>query len=32
MIDAWTDFCKFGNPGWPAYKQNEPFKETFDIE
>ncbi len=32
MIDAWTDFCKFGNPGWPAYKQKEPFKETFDIE
>ena len=32
MLDAWTDFCKFGNPGWPAYKQNTPFKEEFDIE
>jgi len=32
MLDAWTDFCKFGNPGWPAYKQDEPFKQLFDVE
>jgi para-nitrobenzyl esterase len=32
MLDAWTDFCKFGNPGWPAYGHDGPFKETFDIE
>ncbi len=32
MLDAWTDFCKFGNPGWPAYGHDGSFKETFDIE
>ena len=32
MLDAWTDFCKFGKPGWPAYKQDKPFKENFNIE
>ena len=32
MLDAWTDFCKFGNPGWAAYKQGAPFKQNFDIE
>ena len=32
MLDAWTSFCRSGNPGWPAYKHGEPFKQLFDIE
>ena len=32
MLDAWTSFCRTGNPGWPAYKHDEPFKQLFDIE
>jgi len=32
MLDAWTDFCKFGNPGWPAYGHDGPFKESFNIQ
>ena len=32
MIDAWTSFCRSGNPGWPAYKHDKPYKELFDIE
>ena len=32
MLDAWTDFCKSGNPGWPAYKQEKPYKECFNVE
>ena len=32
MLDAWTAFCKDGNPGWPAFKQDEPSKQLFDIE
>lgn len=32
MLDAWTDFCKFGNPGWPAYGHDGPFKQEFNIE
>jgi len=32
MLDAWTTFCKDGNPGWPAYKHDEPYKKLFDIE
>ena len=32
MLDAWTDFCKFGNPGWPAYGHDGPFKENFNIQ
>ena len=32
MLDAWTDFCKAGNPGWPAYKQDKPFKQLFDVQ
>ena len=31
MLDAWTDFCKNGNPGWPAYKQDQPYKKEFNI-
>ena len=32
MLDAWTAFCRTGNPGWPAYKQDQPFKQLFDVE
>ena len=32
MLDAWTSFCKTGNPGWPPYKHSEPFKQLFDVE
>lgn len=32
MLDAWTSFCRTGNPGWPAYKQDKPYKQLFDIE
>jgi len=32
MIDAWTAFCKDGNPGWAPYKHDAPYKECFDIE
>ena len=32
MLDAWTDFCKFQNPGWPAYGHDGPFKESFNIQ
>ena len=28
MLDAWTDFCKTGNPGWEAY----PHKELLDTK
>lgn len=31
MLDAWTGFCKTSNPGWPAYKYDQPFKQLFDI-
>ncbi len=32
MVDAWTNFCKNGNPGWPAYKHDKPFKKEFDVK
>ena len=32
MVDAWTAFCRDGNPGWPAYKHDQPFKQDFDID
>lgn len=32
MLDAWTSFCKTGDPGWPPYKHNAPYKQSFDIE
>ena len=31
-LDAWTSFCKTGNPGWPPYKHSDPFKQLFDVE
>lgn len=30
MTGAWTDFCKTGNPGWPAYTQQKPYEKLFD--
>lgn len=32
MLDAWTAFCRTGDPGWPAYRHDEPFKQLFDVE
>ena len=32
MLDAWTSFCKDGNPGWDAYKHDKPYKHNFDIK
>lgn len=32
MVDAWTAFCRDGNPGWPAYKHDQPFKQNFDVD
>ena len=32
MVDAWTNFCKSGNPGWPAYKHDAPYKKEFDVK
>ena len=32
MLDAWTSFCKNGTPGWAPFKQDEPYKECFDVE
>lgn len=32
MLDAWTAFCKTGNPGWAPFKHDAPYKELFDIE
>ena len=32
MLDAWTSFCRTGDPGWPAYKHDAPYKQLFDIE
>ena len=31
MLDAWTSFCKTGNPGWAPYKQDKPYKELFQL-
>lgn len=31
MLDAWTSFCRTGDPGWPAYRQDAPYKQPFDI-
>ena len=32
MTDAWTSFCKTGNPGWQAYSAGHPFKQLFDVK
>ena len=32
MLDAWTSFCRDGNPGWDAYKHDKPYKQEFDIQ
>ena len=31
-LDAWTSFCRTGNPGWDAYKYDKPNKHLFDIK
>ena len=32
MIDAWTAFCRTGNPGWDAYTPNNKAVHIFDVE
>lgn len=32
MLDAWTAFCRNGEPGWPAFKCHTPCKKVFDIQ
>ena len=31
-LDAWTSFCRTGDPGWPAYKHDQPYKKLFDVK
>ena len=32
MLDAWTSFCRDGNPGWDAYTAENPVVKVFDVE
>ena len=32
MLDAWTSFCRNGNPGWGAYTAENPVVKVFDVE
>lgn len=32
MVDAWTSFCKDGNPGWEAYTAEIPVVKVFDVK
>lgn len=32
MLDAWTSFCKSGNPGWDACTKDNPYVKIFDIK
>ncbi len=32
MVDAWTNFCKTGNPGWPEYTKSNPYTKEFNIK
>lgn len=39
MLDAWTNFCKFGDPCgetpsdfWPAFTSSNPYRKIWDIE
>ena len=32
MVDAWTSFCKSGNPGWDAYTAENPVVQVFDVK
>ena len=32
MIDAWTSFCRDGNPGWDPYTPEHPNIHIFDVE
>lgn len=32
MLDAWTAFCRDGEPGWPAFKYHTPCRKAFDIQ
>lgn len=32
MLNAWTSFCKNGNPGWAPDTESAPYIKTFDIQ
>lgn len=32
MIDAWTSFCRDGNPGWETYTPDHQTIHVFDVE
>ena len=39
MLDAWTNFCKYGNPCgkeqtdyWKPFTSEDPFRKVFDVE
>lgn len=32
VVDAWTGFCKTGNPGWDEYHWDKPYKKIFDVK
>lgn len=32
VVDAWTRFCKTGNPGWDEYHWDKPYKKIFDVK
>lgn len=39
MLDAWTNFCKYGNPCgskqtsyWYPFTQEDPYRKVFDVE
>ena len=31
MLDAWTAFCRDGNPGWHRFHYDHPYKHNFDV-
>lgn len=38
MLDAWTNFCKYGDPSgetpsdyWPAFTADNPYRKIFDV-
>ena len=32
MLDAWTSFCRDGNPGWDEYTKANPVIKEFDVK
>ena len=31
MLDAWTSFCREGDPHWTSYTRSNPYRKEFDI-